>query len=65
MGFINRNKLAIFDKTFYNDEDTIIIGIVNMVFRFKKFDNKVYNNLSRLKLPATAAALPHGGGHHL
>ena len=35
MGFVDRNKLVIFDKTFYNDEDTIIVNIANKVLRFK------------------------------
>ncbi len=34
MEFIGRNKFVIFGETFYNDEDTVIIGIVNRVLRF-------------------------------
>ncbi len=29
MGFINRNKFIIYGKTFYNDEDIIIISIID------------------------------------
>ncbi len=35
MGFIGRNKFAIFDKTFYNDENTVIADIVNKILGFK------------------------------
>jgi len=35
MGFVGRDKFVVFDKTFYNDEDTIIAGIVDRVFGFK------------------------------
>jgi len=35
MGFIERNKLLIFDKTIYNNEDIIVINIANKVLRFK------------------------------
>ncbi len=34
IGFINKNKLIIFNKTFYNDEDIVIAGIIDRVFRF-------------------------------
>ncbi len=44
MGFVGKNKFAVFDKTFYNNEDIVIIGIVNRVFKFRQFDNKVYND---------------------
>ncbi len=35
MGFVGRNKLIIFGKTFYNNEDTIITDIVNKIFKFR------------------------------
>jgi len=35
MGFVDKNKFAIFDKTFYNDKDIVITGIVNKVFGFR------------------------------
>ncbi len=35
MRFVDKNKFAIFDKTFYNDKDIIIVGIVNKIPRFK------------------------------
>ena len=44
MGFVGRNKFAVFSKTLYNDEDTVIIDIVNKVLGFKQFDDKVYDN---------------------
>ncbi len=44
MGFVDKNKFAIFNKTFYNDEDIVIIGIIDRVFRFRQFDNKIYGN---------------------
>ena len=44
MGFVDRNKLAVFNKTFYNDEDTVIVDIIDRVFKLKQFDNKVYSN---------------------
>ncbi len=44
MGFVNRNKFAIFDKMFYNDKDIVITNIIDKIFRFKEFNNEVYNN---------------------
>ena len=35
MGFVGKNKFAIFNKMFYNDEDTVIVNIINKVFKFK------------------------------
>ena len=35
MGFVGKNKFAVFGKTFYNDEDIIIASIVNRVLGFK------------------------------
>ncbi len=35
MGFVNRNKLAVFSKMFYNNKDIVIIDIVNKILRFK------------------------------
>ncbi len=35
MGFVNKNKLAVFGKTFYNDKDTVITGIANEIFKFR------------------------------
>ncbi len=35
MGFIDKNKLAVLDKTFYNNKDIIIIDIINKVLRFR------------------------------
>ncbi len=35
MGFINRNKFIIFDETFYNDKDIVIVGIIDIVFEFR------------------------------
>ncbi len=35
MGFIDRDKFIVFDKTFYNNKDIIIVGIVDKVFKFK------------------------------
>jgi len=32
---VDKNKFAIFNKTFYNDKDIIIINIINRVFKFK------------------------------
>ncbi len=44
MEFVNRNKFAIFDKTFYNNKDIIIIDIVDKVLGFRQFDDEIYNN---------------------
>ncbi len=35
MGFVDKNKFVVFNKPFYNDEDIVIVGIVDRVFRFK------------------------------
>ncbi len=35
MGFVNRNKFAIFGKMFYNNEDIVITDIVDGVFGFR------------------------------
>ena len=35
MGFVDRDKLIIFDKTFYNNKDIVIIDIINKVFGFR------------------------------
>ncbi len=35
MEFVDKNKFIIFSKTFYNNEDTIIVGIINKVPRFR------------------------------
>ncbi len=35
MEFVDKNKLIILDKTFYNDEDIIIVDIIDRVFGFK------------------------------
>jgi len=35
IGFVDKNKFVVFDKTFYNNEDIVIIDIVDKVFRFK------------------------------
>ncbi len=35
MGFIDKNKLAIFSEMFYNNEDAVIVNIVNEVFKFR------------------------------
>ena len=35
MRFIGRNKLIIFDKIFYNNEDIVITNIIDKVFGFK------------------------------
>ncbi len=35
MRFVDRNKFTIFDKTFYNNEDIVIINIVDKILRFK------------------------------
>ncbi len=35
MGFVDKNKLIIFGKIFYDDEDAVIIGIVDRVPRFR------------------------------
>ncbi len=34
MRFINRNKLIVLGKMFYNNKDIIVINIVDKVFRF-------------------------------
>jgi len=34
MGFVDRNKFTVFDKSFYNDEDIVIVGIVDRVLGF-------------------------------
>ena len=31
MGFVDKNKLVIFSKMFYNDEDIVIVSIVDGV----------------------------------
>ena len=33
MEFIGKNKFAIFSKTFYNDKDIVIVGIVDRILR--------------------------------
>ena len=33
--FVDKNKFAIFDKTFYNNKDIIIIDIVDKVLGFR------------------------------
>ncbi len=35
MGFVDKNKFVVFDKTFYNDEDAVVTSIVDKVFGFK------------------------------
>ncbi len=35
MGFVDKNKFIIFNKTFYNNEDVIITSIVNKVLGFR------------------------------
>jgi len=35
MEFVGRNKLAIFGKTFYNNKNIIIAGIVDKVLGFR------------------------------
>ncbi len=35
MGFVDRNKLVIFDKIFYNDENIVIVGIIDKVFKLR------------------------------
>jgi len=35
MRFVGRNKFIVFGKTFYNDEDAVITGIIDRVFGFK------------------------------
>jgi len=35
MGFVGRNKLVVLGKTFYNNEDVVIVGIVDKVLGFK------------------------------
>ena len=35
MGFVDKNKFVVFDKTFYNDKDVIIVSIINKIFGFK------------------------------
>ncbi len=35
MGFIDKNKFGVFGKTFYNEEDIIIVDIVDRIFGFR------------------------------
>ncbi len=35
MKFIDKDKLTILDKMFYNDEDTIITDIVDRILKFR------------------------------
>jgi len=35
MGFVGRGKLVVFNKTFYNNEDIVVVDIVNRISRFK------------------------------
>ncbi len=35
MGFVGKNKLVVFDKTFYNNEDTVIVDIVDRILGFR------------------------------
>ncbi len=44
MRFVGKYKFIIFDETIYYNEDTIIANIIDRVFKFKQFDDKVYDN---------------------
>ena len=46
VGFVGKNKFVVLDKTFYNDKDVVIVNIIDKIFRFKQFNDKVYNNRS-------------------
>ncbi len=35
MGFVDKDKLVIFSKMFYNNEDAVIVNIADKVFRFR------------------------------
>ncbi len=35
VGFVDKNKFIVFDKMFYNNEDVIITGIINKIFKFR------------------------------
>ncbi len=35
MGFVDRDKFALFGKTFYNDEDIVIASIIDRVLRLR------------------------------
>jgi len=35
MEFIDKNKFTVFDKTFYNNENIVVINIIDKVFEFK------------------------------
>ncbi len=35
MGFVDKNKFVIFDKTFYNNEDIIITDITDKILKFR------------------------------
>jgi len=40
MRFVDKNKFTVFDKTFYNNKDIIIIDIVNRVLRLDNLTMK-------------------------
>ena len=46
MGFVDKDKFVVLGKTFYNDEDIIIVDIVDKILRFKQFDDEVYSDQS-------------------
>jgi len=35
MGFVDKNKFVVFGKTFYNDEDIVIVDIADKVPGFR------------------------------
>ncbi len=35
MGFVNKDKFIVFDKTFYNNEDIVIIDIIDKIFKLR------------------------------
>ncbi len=40
MGFVDKNKLIIFDETFYNNKDVVIASIANKVLNLDSLTMK-------------------------